>query len=276
MKYGVALPYITARDAADLARLAEESGWDGVFLGDAVWTTDPIVSLSAAAVLTSRIKLGTLVTPAPLRQPVKIASEAGALDNLSNGRLVLGLSTGAVWMGWQAFPDAPLDVRTRAELLDETVDTLTLFFLGQPFDYAGKHFHYMLRGLDPQYYPPRPVQQPRVPLWVVGAWPRPKSMRRILKCDGWIAVKLKPDGEFASLTPDEIRAGKLWLEQRRPAGAPPLDVIIEGSTAELSAEARLEKMAELKAAGATWWIEGLWEQDVPGARERILQGPPEN
>src|SRR3972149_5219203 len=116
MKFAAALPYGSARQAAELAHIAEESGWDGIFLGDAIWTEDPMVSLAAAAMTTSRIRLGTMVIPVPLRKPWKLASESIALDHLSNGRLVLGIGAGPVWMGWHAFPDEIADTKTRAEM----------------------------------------------------------------------------------------------------------------------------------------------------------------
>ncbi|TLN14334.1 LLM class flavin-dependent oxidoreductase, partial [bacterium] len=125
MKFGVALPYLSAREIAELAALAEEHAWDGAFVGDAIWTVDPIVSLTAAAMRTQRIRLGVMVVPVPLRKPWKIASESAALDNLSGGRLTLALATGAVWMGWQGFPDEVTDTKQRAEMLDETIDILT-------------------------------------------------------------------------------------------------------------------------------------------------------
>lgn len=78
-------------------------GWH--FLGDAIWCEDPLICLAAAAVLTRRLRLGTMIVPAPLRRPWKLASESVALDHLSDGRLILGLGTGATWMGWQGFPD---------------------------------------------------------------------------------------------------------------------------------------------------------------------------
>src|SRR5512135_2137776 len=114
MKFGLALPYTNARTTAELAHIAEDSGWDGVFMGDAIWCEDPMICLAAAATATSRIRLGTMVVPVPLRRPWKLASEAIALDHLSDGRLTLGLGAGATWMGWHAFPDEPTDTRTRA------------------------------------------------------------------------------------------------------------------------------------------------------------------
>jgi alkanesulfonate monooxygenase SsuD/methylene tetrahydromethanopterin reductase-like flavin-dependent oxidoreductase (luciferase family) len=138
---------------------------------------DPMICLSAAAMTTSRIKLGTIVIPVPLRRPWKIASESLALDHLSDGRVILGLATGAVWMGWHAFPDEVTDTRARAEMLDETIDILTLLYQRQQFDYDGKHYHLKLTQMDLMHYPPKPIQQPRIPLWVVGVWPRMKTMR---------------------------------------------------------------------------------------------------
>ncbi len=141
MNYGIALPYTTPRTVAKLSQLAEESGWDGVFLGDAVWCEDPMIGLAVAAMVTNKIRLGTMITPAPLRIPWKLASESVALDHLSNGRLTLGLGAGAVWMGWQAFPDEVTDVKSRAEMLDESIDILTLLYRREPFDFDGKHYN---------------------------------------------------------------------------------------------------------------------------------------
>ena len=128
MKYGLALPYNQTRHVADLAQLAEETGWDGCFLGDAIWCEDPMIMLAAAAMTTKRIHIGTMVIPVPLRRPWKIASESIALDQLTNGRLILGLGTGAVWMGWQGFPNEVTGAKARAEMLDETIDILSLLY----------------------------------------------------------------------------------------------------------------------------------------------------
>ena len=134
MKFGLSLPYNEARIVAQLSKLAEETGWDGCFLGDYIWCEDPMIALAAAAMTTSRIRLGTMVIPVPLKSPWKIASESVALDRLSDGRLILGLGTGAVWMGWQSFPDEVTDAKARAEMLDETIDILTLLYQRKQFD----------------------------------------------------------------------------------------------------------------------------------------------
>lgn len=274
MKYGVALPYVDARSAANLALLAEETGWEGVFMGDAIWCTDPMIALTAAAMLTSRIRLGVMVIPVPLRRPWKIASESAALDNLSGGRLILGLATGAVWMGWHAFPDEVTDTRARAEMLDETIDILSLLYRGKQFDYDGEHYHLRLSQLDEQYYPPPPIQQPRIPLWVAGAWPRRKSMQRILKCDGLLPLKMNPDGQFEEVLPADISEMKAYVDANRSLDTP-FDIIVEGKTAGMEGDLLLEKLTPWIEAGATWWIEGMWGDSQEAVSERLRQGPPD-
>ena len=273
LKFGLALPYVGARVTANLARQAEQAGWDGVYVGDAIWCEDPMIGLAAAATQTSRIRLGTMVIPVPLRRPWKLASESIALDHLSAGRLTLGLGAGAVWMGWQGFPDEVTDTHRRAEMLDETIDILDLLYQRKPFDYDGKQYHLKLTLVDEQHYPPRPVQQPRIPLWVVGIWPRKKSMRRILKCDGLLPQKMNAAGQFEEVTPEDIRAMKRYIDDNRTLTTP-FDIVVEGKTSAMTPAQVQEKLSAWAEAGATWWIEGLWELGEKEASDRIQQGPP--
>ena len=195
MKYGLAIPYNEARLVARLSQMAEEAGWDGCFLGDYIWCEDPMIALAAAAMTTSRIHLGTMVIPVPLIRPWKIASESLALDRLSNGRIILGLGTGATWMGWQCFPDEVTETKARAGMLEETVDILTLLYQRKQFDYNGKYYHLKLTLMDEMHYPAKPIQQPRIPLWTPAIWGRKHSMQRVLKCDGMLPEKRGLDGK---------------------------------------------------------------------------------
>ncbi len=273
LKFGVALPYGSARSAVNLAKLAEENGWEGVFLGDAIWCEDPMAALAAAAVSTHTIRLGTMLIPAPLRRPWKIASEALAVDQLSEGRMILGLGAGAVWMGWQAFPGEPTDTKLRAEMLDETLDILTLLFQRKQVDYPGKHFPLKLTNLDPAYYPPAPVQQPRIPLWVPGLWPRKKSMRRVLKADGIFPERLDTEGKSQAVTPEDVREMVAYIRVNRTLSTP-FDVVASGKTGGMSLQEQVDTLTAWKGAGATWWVETLFELDEQNAAERIRQGMP--
>ncbi|MBZ0302126.1 MAG: LLM class flavin-dependent oxidoreductase [Anaerolineae bacterium] len=274
MKFGVALPYGSARSTARLCQATEEAGWDGCFMGDAIWCEDPMIALAAAAMVTQRIRLGTMVIPMPLRRPWKVASESVALDRLSDGRLILGLGAGAVWMGWQGFPDEVTDTRVRAEMLDESIDILTLLYQRKPFDYAGQHFHLKLTLLDEMHYPPRPVQQPRIPLWVVGIWPIQKSMQRVLKCDGVLLEKRNPAGQGAGVTPADVREVQSFVQAQRMLTSP-FDIVIQGQSAQLAPAQREDVLLEWKAAGATWWIENLMGLTELEAAARLQSGSPQ-
>ena len=274
MKFGLALTLSDARKTANIAHLAEEAGWDGFFVGDAIWCVDPIVALTAAAMTTSGIHLGIMVIPMPLRRPWKVASETAALDNLSGGRLILGLGTGAVWMGWQGFPDEVTDTRARAEMLDEGIDILTLLYRGKHFDYDSKHYHVRLTLVDEMHYPPPPLQKPRIPLWVVGVWPRMKSMKRVLKCDGLIPLKMNQEGKFEEVLPADIREMKSYVDANRTLQTP-FDIVVEGKTVGLDGAQMRDKIYPWTEAGATWWIESPGGEPEDQILTRIRQGPPQ-
>jgi alkanesulfonate monooxygenase SsuD/methylene tetrahydromethanopterin reductase-like flavin-dependent oxidoreductase (luciferase family) len=273
LKFGLVIPLGDARRAAELARKAEHAGWDGFFVGEAIWSIDAWVTLAAAAVATERIRLGTMISPLPRMRPWKLASEAATLDHLSEGRAIVGLGAGAVWMGYQAFPDEVTDAATRAELLDEGIDILSILLASRQVDYNGKHHHLRLTAMDTMHYPPPSLQQPRVPLWVVGVWPRQRSMRRVLKCDGLIPHVIKPDGQFGEVRPEDLREMKAYVDRHRTL-ATPFDFIVEGNTVGLD-DARIEeKLHPWAEAGATWWMETLFGVTDEQLVDRIRQGPP--
>lgn len=274
MKFGFVLPSGDARTAADLARQAEDAGWDGFFVWEPVWGVDAWVSLTAAAMRTSRIRLGTMLTPLSRMRPWKLASETATLDNLSGGRVVLAVGLGAVDTGFEAFGEVT-DRRTRAELLDEGLDILTGLWRGQPFNYTGKHYTVKETTFS---LPPPPVQQPRIPIWVVGVWPHMKSMRRVLRYDGILPSFKGPDGQARQATPEELRAILAYVAAHRTQ-ATPFDVVVEGETPADDPAAAAATVREWAAAGATWWIEAMWGAlEMPdGAevlRRRIAAGPP--
>ena len=274
MKYGFVLPFGDARTAADLAYEAEQAGWDGFFVWEPVWGIDAWVSLTAAALRTQRIRLGTLLTPVSRMRPWKLASETVTLDHLSNGRVILSVGLGAVDTGFSEFGEV-VDRKTRAELLDEGLDILTGLWRGQPFHYEGKHYHIKETNFFP---PPPPVQQPRIPIWVVGVWPRAKSMARALRYDGLLPNVIGDDGKIREMKPDDVRAMRDYVSANRTESTP-FDIVAEGRTPGDDRAAAISIVRPWADAGATWWIEALWPTpDQPtnpdGIQHRLRQGPP--
>jgi alkanesulfonate monooxygenase SsuD/methylene tetrahydromethanopterin reductase-like flavin-dependent oxidoreductase (luciferase family) len=129
MKRAFILPGGTAVEQLELAILADESGWDGVFVWEAAFGVDAWSLLAAMAARTTSVRLGTLLTPLPWRRPWKVASQVVTLDQLSGGRAILTVGLGAL------APDLPLtgevtELRERADLLDEGIDLIRVLWAG--------------------------------------------------------------------------------------------------------------------------------------------------
>jgi alkanesulfonate monooxygenase SsuD/methylene tetrahydromethanopterin reductase-like flavin-dependent oxidoreductase (luciferase family) len=263
---------------AELAREAQDAGWDGFFIwdhvqsfapGERVPVVDPWVALAAVAVATSRIRLGPMVTPIPRRRPWKLARESVTLDHLSGGRLTLGVGLGdPVASEFGAFGEET-DARRRARLLDEGLAVLTGLSRGEPFSFAGEHF----RVRDALCWPP-PVQSPRIPIWVAGQWPNRAPLRRAARWDGVFPIKARAD-DSGTLTPDEVRELVAYIRSHRESAAP-FDVVIYGATPADDPARAAALVAPYAEAGLTWWQESLsgFRGPVELTRARIRQGPP--
>jgi alkanesulfonate monooxygenase SsuD/methylene tetrahydromethanopterin reductase-like flavin-dependent oxidoreductase (luciferase family) len=269
------MPFGDARAVAEAARAAEAAGWDGIFVWEPVWGVDAWVCLTAAAMVTERIRLGTMLTPIARMRPWKLASETATLDNLSGGRVILAVGLGAPDTGYAAFGEV-IDRKARAELTDEGLAILTGLWAGQPFSFSGKHY-----TVTPSDFalPPPPIQKPRIPIWVVGAWPRERSMRRVLRYDGLLPSAFDADGKARQATPDELRAMAAYVSAGR-ALETAFEIIVEGETSGDDRAAAAAQLTPWADAGATWWLETMWnlpregEASMAAMRHRIAQGPP--
>ncbi|MFW9928930.1 MAG: LLM class flavin-dependent oxidoreductase [Candidatus Thorarchaeota archaeon] len=277
MKFGFVLPLGDAKTAVELATLAEEHGWDGFFVWEPVWGIDAWVSLAAVSMKTKKVRLGTLISPISRMRPWKLASEIATLDNLSDGRVTLSVGLGATDTGWKEFGEIT-DRKTRSELLDESLDIIQGLLKGQPFKYNGKHYTIDEYG---HYPPPPPVQKPSVPIWIVGAWNYPKSMNRVLKCNGIIPAILDKDKKFQSLTKEHVAEIREFLNNASNNGKN-YDIIIESHAIEdervnnLSLRGKVYE--EWEECGGTWWIEGMWDlmdnkKMIEKLVKRIKNGP---
>ncbi len=283
MRYGFVIPYGDARTTAELAALAERNGWDGIFVWESIWGLDAWSMLAAAAMTTERIRLGTMLTPLPRRRPWDVAGQTSTVDNLSNGRVILSVGLGVAGQDrFWLFEDDPGRV-ARAEMLDESLEMLQLLWRDGPFAFEGKHYRARkVESLDPPP-PPPPVQQPRIPTWCVGAWPRRKSMRRAALQDGWLPA-YAPTGatERAETTPQIVADGLQWIREHRAENGMTMDsydVVAEGVTPYDDPRKAAEVVRPWAEAGATWWLDADWSSLDPvevrtAAERRLKAGPP--
>ena len=269
------------RRVAEAARLAEEAGWDGLFIWDHLigYNRDLVgefaatnILLTAAALATSRIRLGTQVTPVPRRRPRQLAREIATLDRLSGGRMILGVGLGDPIDNEYGRFGEPTDPKVLAGLLDEGLEAITLLWSGEPVTFHGRHV-----TIDDVIMQPTPVQQPRVPIWIGGHWPRKAPGRRAARWDGAVLTttgiwEQPPDPGVIAEMYDYIQAHR----DKAGLGEMPFEVVVGGSTPNNAANAR-DTLGPLADAGATWWDERFPIHQVgkfDAVRTRLEQGPP--
>lgn len=241
------------RTMAEMAVLAEASGWDGVFLEDYVFfpggleSFDPWVTLAAIALATETVRLGTLVTPLPLRQPARVAVEAMTLDRLSGGRVVLGVGAGdPASEDFQARGEA-LTARSAAEILDESIEVVTALWSGKETTFHGRHL-----DLTDATLRPRPLQRPGIPVWVGGCLTRRGPRERALRWDG-ACLYGAPPPTWRDVTADDVRALRQDARERR--GDDTFVVAVGGRERRDDLAAEIDYVTSLAEAGADWWHE---------------------
>lgn len=279
MKHAVSLPNGrksgNPRKLAEFAQLAEASGWDGVFLEDyVIWqghndapTYDPWVCLAAMAMATESVRLGTMVTPIARRRPWKLAKEAVSLDHLSGGRLILGIGVGETKIdsSFRRFGEAT-DVILRAAMVDEALELLSKLWSGEEVTFAGRFYH-----VDGARLLPKPLQRPRIPIWIGGVWPLHGPVQRAMRWDGACLYKRSSDGDF---TPKDV-ADIVAMARARPKGSTTFDVVVGHACWQRAKDAEQERayIASLAEAGATWWSEYISPESERVMRRYIEEGP---
>jgi alkanesulfonate monooxygenase SsuD/methylene tetrahydromethanopterin reductase-like flavin-dependent oxidoreductase (luciferase family) len=250
-KRGIFLPpfdeLFDPRILVELAQAAEERGWDGFFLWDHIAyrapvraLADPWVALGAIANATEKLRLGPLVTPLPRRRVQKVARETVTLDHLSGGRLTFGVGLG----GAEAVELEPfgeeVDARKRAQLLDEGLERLTAYWAGE--------------------FEPRPVQEPRIPIWVAGRWPNRRPVQRAARWDGLFVIDLAEQPDALEELANEVR-------DLRAGNEGPFDLVVEIPPGE--------DTAPWEAAGATWILTDFdsLQPRLADVRDTIDAGP---
>jgi alkanesulfonate monooxygenase SsuD/methylene tetrahydromethanopterin reductase-like flavin-dependent oxidoreductase (luciferase family) len=232
------------RLVAELAARAEAAGWDGFFVWDHVAYREPVraiadpwVTLSAVAMATERLTIGTLVTALPRRRTHQLARETVTLDRLSGGRLVLGVGIGSdrtVEFDPDLFGEEP-DQRARAVLLDEGLERLTAYWGGE--------------------FEPTPVDG--IPIWVATRWPHRRPLRRAARWDGLFPIDLPGPEALAELAAEvnELRnsPGRFDLVAEIPPG---------------------DDLAPWIDAGVTWGLRGFEMQPTEAEVREAIDARP--
>jgi probable F420-dependent oxidoreductase len=218
MRFGIHLPqYGRAAGPESItrcARQAEELGLADVWVSDHLavpagatyppaFLFEPIITLTWAAAATTTVGIGTSVLIAAYRRPLHLAKALASLDQLSQGRLLLGVGVGWTEAEFDAL-GVPFD--ERGPLLDETIDALRVCWEQRPASFTGRSF----RMVDLQVLP-QPAR--RVPVWVGGLAP-PALRRAVTRGDGWHGIG----------TPDQVAVALDWLVAHRPSEDYPLSV----------------------------------------------------
>ncbi len=269
MQFGIEVvpfgPYSDPRPVVELAQAAEAAGWEAITLWDHVLfpygAGDPWVTLAAVAASTRTLKLCTDVSPLPRYAPHVLARTLIALDHLSHGRVILGAGAG-VDFDFTPF-DASSTPKTRAAMLDESLEILGGFLAGRPVTFHGAHY-----TVENTQLVPGPVQQPRIPVWI-GGDSKP-AYRRAARWDGWVIGTID-EQQTITLTPEQVAERVAAIRAHRKDDAP-YAVAVTGATAP-DDHALPRAYA---AAGATWWFECLFASRGSHADmlARIKSGPP--
>jgi probable F420-dependent oxidoreductase len=263
-----------ARVMADLARAAEAAGWEALLVWDHLAFTwgppsgDPWTLVTACALATDRLLVGTDVAVIARERPLPFANRAATVDRLSGGRLVLGVGIGGATDEYRVTGE-PQDLRERAALTDEMLAVVRPLLAGELVTHGGR-----AGVVDGVTLAPLPVQVP-VPVWIGGQ--SVAARRRAARHDGWIPYAVDQQGND-EMTPDELRAAIAEIHGLRVAAGvadAPFTVGVHGETAGPGPD-DAAKAARWAEAGATWWLEGIhgFRGSTAEVFARVQAGPP--
>ena len=195
-----------------------------------------------------------MVTPLPRRRPIKVAREVATLDQLSGGRLTLGVGLGGDGARELSATGEELDAKVRGAMLDESLEVLAAAWTGQPVHHRGTH--YLVEGLTVL---PAPLQRPGPPVWVAVRRGNPAPLRRAARHDGVFPIGVEHPDQLAELVAavQALRTtdGLYDVAVGGPPGTDP---------------------APYAEAGATWWMAGFspYGLTVDAVRGVLRDGAP--
>ena len=274
MRFGFIVPNFGAfgdvRGVTDLARAAEDSGWDAFFTWDHIDfenmepNADPWILMTSIVLATETIRVGPMVTPLPRRHLGKLAREISTLDHLSGGRVIFGAGSGPAETPEATAFGEPAEARARADMVDEGLDVLCQWWGEGPVSVDGTQVSAHIDVTGPT------LQQPRVPIWLAATWPNTRPIRRSARWDGVYPITSDVMGGGIT-SPEDIASIVEYVSSLRTESAP-FDVVharsgLHGGTAD--------DVEVYHQAGATWWVSGTTPSEtLDDARRYITAGPP--
>jgi hypothetical protein len=249
VKFGIWIPYSEAKLVTRLARMAEQCGWDGIFIREFLIGMDSWIPIAAAALSTQEILIGGVVSPFSEQNPRQVLREAYKIHRKSNRRLIVCLGD---WYqeSVERHADSRLD-RQRADRIS--------------YEYVG--------GKGAAWF------AARLTIWRVGHWPDKQSILAAIKNQGVIPVARQSDSDWRSPTIQEIRAISDYVQQVRGT-TQGFEIVVEVGFNGISPQEKISNPSAWAKAGATWWIIN-GGRSVDGAQntlqmERTIQkGPPQ-
>lgn len=279
MKFGLNVIHVwnvenPAEYILDLAVAADKAGWDGLFLWDHItWCfhgpaplVDSWTMLAGIAAKTKNLRLGTIVTPLPRRRPQVVARQLVTIDHLSNGCAVLGVGLGGEARDYTAFGEI-FDHKLLAEKLDEALDMITGLWSGEAFTYHGKYY-----TVEDVTFLPKPIQQPRIPIWVGGE--STGALKRVSRYDGWVIGGPAPSASFKGFSLEQVSRAVQKIRNYRNTNEP-FDLVYMMDFPE---EDQLleETVQKAESVGVTWMLEGIYglRYSAEQALKRVMISPP--
>jgi len=257
-------PPHTAETVLNLAKQAESAGLDSVWVGDSLTAKprlEPLAALASIAAVTQRVRLGTAVLLAALRQPVLLAQTMATVDLISQGRLIVAAGVGGAFnedqqREWQA---AGIDPRRRASRFEEIVQIVQELSAGRPATFSGKHFQ-----LDHVEIGPPPVRSGGTPFLIACHWRSQAREAQFLRAarfsDGIISISDTPD-EYKQVVEQVVSmAADLGREPSQLEKVFYLTVNMNEDTTQAKAEAED-------------WLTRYYGSDIWGTRWGPFGGP---
>lgn len=161
------------RHTLEQVRLAEEVNFHSAWISEHHFLPDGycpsvLATASAMAAVTKKIKIGTGALILPLHNPVRVAEDAAVVDNISNGRLLLGVALG---YRKEEFDGFRIPMNQRPSRMEEGIDIIIKSWTQDNFSYEGKRYNF-----GNLYVTPKPVQKPHIPIYI-GAFEEPAIKR---------------------------------------------------------------------------------------------------